>query len=161
MCRKLRIHSSNNPIPFFPSVWPVTTLVPDSFFSLPISFFIYYACWSLCMWSTSGFIPLFHFLQTPSHTVTLLYFFLGKPLHSYSKTPLVALNSGGQPVSCSIMVLSLDHLPQPHPRSSGWGPDEVGLPCPILVMYSCVQRHVAIMCSWEYSCFLVMLRLFV
>ena len=46
---------------------------------------------------------------------------LGKPLHSYSKVPLVALNTGTQPLSCSNMALSFDHLPQPHSRTSARG----------------------------------------
>lgn len=48
----------------------------------------------------------------------------------------VPLNSGGQPLSCSFMVLSFDHLPQPHPRSST-GPDEASLPSPALVIVVC------------------------
>lgn len=165
MCRKLQIYA----------VWTSRFLFSPLSFSLvydlwlhefqslflflPFSFFHFYACWSWCMWRFHTIFSLF--TKTPSCTVTLLYFFLEESLHSCSKTPLFALNSGGQPVSCSIMVLSFDHLLQPHPGSSGWGPDEVGLPCPTLVTYSCVQTHVAIMCSWEYSCFLFMLRLFV
>jgi len=82
----------------------------------PFSFFCFYACWSLCMWSS--YIWLLHHLQTPSCTVTS--YFLGKPLHSYSKIPLVALNSGSQPPSCSIMIFPFNQLPPPHPRSSAW-----------------------------------------
>ena len=42
------------------------------------------------------------------------------------------MNSGSQPLSCSIMVFSFNQLPWPHPRSSAWGPDETRSPCPAL-----------------------------
>ena len=60
--------------------------------------------------------------------------FLGNSPHSYSKVTLVILNSGVQPLSCSIMVLSFSHSPQPHPRNSPWGSDEASSPCPALVI---------------------------
>jgi len=56
-----------------------------------------------------------------------LFFFQMTPLHSYSKFLLVGLNSGGQPLSYSIMVFPFNQLPQPHPISSAWGPDQMRL----------------------------------
>jgi len=110
-------------------------------------FFRFYACWSLCMWSTSGFFTVYKHLPVLSPS-----YFLGKPLHTYLKVPLVALNSGTQPLSCSIMVPYFDHLPQPHPRSSAWVPDEASLPWPALVIVVCNCMWPI----WEQSCLLVM-----
>ena len=45
------------------------------------------------------------------------------------------------------MVLTFDHLAQPHPKSSAWGPDEASLPCPALVIVAC--KHMQPLCVHE------------
>ena len=101
--------------------------------SLPFSFFHVHAEACACIWITSGHIFTVYKLLS---ILSPHFFFPGKPLHSYSKVPLVALNSGSQPLSCTIMVLPFNQLPWPYPRSSAWGPDEASPPCPALMFIS-------------------------
>ena len=90
------------------------------FFSL-LSFSLVYDVWLpwVHIWVHSTFS-----LLTSSFLYCHPTFFLRNSPHSYLKVPLVAL-------SCSIMVLSFNHLPQPHPRR---GLDEASSPCPALVI---------------------------
>ena len=82
----------------------------------------------------SLFFPIFtvYKVQTPYFTVTSFFFPWGNPCILTRRFHLAALNSGSQPLSCSIMVFSFNQLPWPHPRSSAWGPDEIRSPCPAL-----------------------------
>ena len=93
---------------FFPSVWRVTvdSNQPSLFFFL-LSF-----CWSLFMWIALG----------------------GKPLHSYLKFPLVALNSDSQPIAgipiwSAATASSLEF-------SLGTRPDKASSPFPALMFTS-------------------------
>ena len=120
MCRFKPANSLFSPFSFpylflFPSVQHVTTWVQTSqisFFFLPFSFSF------LCMLELVHVKYIWVHRTISMFTNSFLYchplFFLGKPLHSYSKVPLMALNSGGQPLSWSIIVFPFNHLPQPH-----------------------------------------------
>lgn len=106
------------------------------------------------MW---GFIAFFDCLRKLINYFCAVtrFFPLGSP---YLKVPTVVLNSGGQLLSCSIVVLPFSHLPKLHPRSSAWGPDEASSPCPALIIVVC--KLLCPLCSWEHV-FLLCLASFV
>ena len=84
--------------------------------------------------SQVSFLSHFHCLQSTNSLLYchLIFFSWGNPCILTRRFHLAALNSGSQPLSCSIMVFSFNQLPWPHPRSSAWGPDEIRSPCPAL-----------------------------
>ena len=82
---------------------PIRGLSQPSLFFLPFS--IFYACWSLSMWSTSGFTALFHCLQSPSCAYCHLPFSWGIPCILTWRFPcclwIVAVGPLAAPLWCS------------------------------------------------------------
>ena len=135
-------------------IWMCGFKPTDSFFFSPLSFFLVYDVW-LCGFKPAKslffppfssfillklvhvncvrFIPRFYCLQTPSCIVIQLFSW-GKPLHSYLKFLLVALNSDSQPIA-GIPIWSVATASSLE-FSLGTRPDKASSPFPALTFTS-------------------------